>query len=552
MSMAKTINYTAIPRRRPEEGIYTFRHLLERECDRRPDVPIFSTLDYASHKRTSVMPGEFISAVEGLAAWLYESGKNRKVVGILGPNSYEWLFAFYGAQYAGCIVLLLDRTADVSLLEDQIVRSGCKDVIYSEEVREKAESLASSAGVALYSFDKLKDHSAEGRKILSDGRTACLDQTLNGDDTAVIMYTSGTTGISKGVMLSSKNLLMNSECVVDILDAERDQVLMLPLNHIYSLLAQFLAVRSGKCLHICLNLRHMADDFAEVKPELLFLVPLIIKNLYGIIRKTIHKMGDDEKVEQMIRENKEKGNVSYEERRKMFAPYIAVLGGRIERIVSGGAPIDIQVIRGMEDLGIPIQEGYGITECSPVLAVNPDGKIKVGTVGIPTPGHEMMIDNPDKNGIGEICAKGPSVMNGYYNMEKETAEAMAGGWFHTGDLGYLDEESYLTITGRIKNLIILSNGENISPEELEAKIYLCRAVSEVIVYEKDDKISAMIYMDADYIAANNIADGEAYVRAHIEEYNKTASTVKKISAVEFRDVPFEKTSSNKIKRNISK
>ena len=187
-----------------------------------------------------------------------------------------------------------------------------------------------------------------------------------------------------------------------------------------------------------------------------------------------------------------------------------------------------------------------------MLAVNPDERIKPGTVGLPTPGHEILIENPDETGVGEICAKGPSVMLGYYRMEKETEEALAGGWFHTGDRGFLDEDCYLTITGRIKNLIILSNGENISPEELEAKLRLCKAVSEVVVYEKEDKIAALVYPDSDFLAMNGIADGEAYIRNFVDEYNRTASATKKINFLYFRDVPCEKTTTQKIKRNFLK
>ena len=211
----------------------------------------------------------------------------------------------------------------------------------------------------------------------------------------------------------------------------------------------------------------------------------------------------------------------------------------------------MQVINGFEDFGIPIQEGYGITECSPVLAVNPDENIKQGTVGLALPGHEIMIENPNEKGIGEICAKGPSVMLGYYNMEEETAKALKNGWFHTGDLGFLDEDDYLTITGRIKNLIILSNGENISAEELEAKLYYCKAIAEVVVYEKEDKIAAMIYLDKDFITTNKIADGQEYVRNFVNEYNKTASTTKKINELSFRNEPFEKTATQKIKRILN-
>ncbi len=543
--------YASVPRRKPSLGLDNFRTMLEKMCSDRPKVPLYTFLDYASNEQSTIMPKDFLSAVEGVGTWLYEYGKKRKVIGILGSNSYEWLLTFYGAQYCSCIVLLLDKTASEDILKDQITRSGCQDVFYSSDLSKTVEHLAEELNLKLYPFEKINEYSKEGREMINQGKKACLDDEINSEDVAVIMYTSGTTGISKGVMLSSKNLLMNCECVKDLVDTCKDQVHILPLNHIYAILTQLLALVSGKSLHICLNMRRMTTDFQVAKPEILFLVPMIIKNLYGAVWQVIRKAGDEEKVKKMISDNKEKGNVSYEQRREMFAPYLTIFGGRLKSIISGGAPIDMQVIKGFEDFGIPIQEGYGITECSPVLAVNPDENIKQGTVGLALPGHEIMIENPNEKGIGEICAKGPSVMLGYYNMEEETAKALKNGWFHTGDLGFLDEDDYLTITGRIKNLIILSNGENISAEELEAKLYYCKAIAEVVVYEKEDKIAAMIYLDKDFITTNKIADGQEYVRNFVNEYNKTASTTKKINELSFRDEPFEKTATQKIKRILN-
>lgn len=544
--------YAAIPRRNPPIGFANFRDMLEKMCAERPEVPFYTFLDYKSNELRTIMPQDFLKAVEGLGTWLYEAGKSRKVIGLFGSNSYEWLLAFYGVQYCGSIILLLDKTADEDILKDQITRSGCHSVFYSTDLGEKAGALGADMGLELYPFDDLKDYIKKGREMIDQGKTACRDNTPNGDDVAIIMYTSGTTGISKGVMLTSKNLLTNCDCVKDLIDTCKDQVHILPLNHIYALIAQLFTLVSGKTLHVCHNMRHMITDFQTARPEILFLVPLIIKNLYGAVWQMIRKSGDEEKVKQMIAENNEKGNVSYEQKREMFAPYLAIFGGRLERIISGGAPIDIQIIQGFEELGIPIQEGYGITECSPVLSMNPDEMIKVGTVGLPIPGHEIMIENPNEKGIGEICARGPSVMQGYYNMEKETAEALKGGWFHTGDLGFLDEDSYLTITGRIKNLIILSNGENISAEELESKLYFCKAIAEVAVYEKEDRIAALVYPDRDYLALNKIADGEEYIRNFVDDYNRTASATKKINFLYFKDKPFEKTSTQKIKRNFDK
>ena len=551
--MSEWKSHAVVPRRKPTLGINNFREMIERTEAERPEIPVYSYRDYTNNKQCEVMPKDLRMQAEGLGTWLYEKGKHKKIIGICGPNCYEWLLAFYGTHYAGSIILLLDRTVDEDILKDQIGRAGCKDLIYSADVSEKVRSLAADMGLEIYPFDSIADLAREGREMIEKGASACLDSTIDGDDTAVIMFTSGTTGISKGVMLSSKNLLMNCECIQDILDMKKKQVLLLPLNHVYGFWSQLEALTTGTCLEICVNHRYMLDVIKAAKPELLVLVPLIIKNLYGAVRMEIRKRGDEEKVRQMIRENNEKGNVSDEEKRKMFEPYLSVLGGRLEKMISGGAPIDDQLVNDFRDFGIHILVGYGITECSPALSVNTVELSKPGTVGMIFPGHEILIENPDENGIGEICAKGPGIMKGYYHMENETREALAGGWFHTGDLGRVDEDNYLTITGRIKNLIILSNGENISAEELESKLSLCKAISEVVVYEKDDRIAAMIYPDKEYTSHEGIEDPEAYIKDFIYNYNLTASSVRKIGFVFFRDTPFERTASTKkIKRNFEK
>lgn len=544
--------YSFNPRKRQPLALNTLRELAEYMEEKRPDIPVFSFLNYSSGKMTHVMPGEFRRQAEGLGAWLYESRKRGEIVGIMGLNCYEWFLAFYGTHYGGCVVLLLDRNAEKDTLKDMITRSGCHDILYSQDVREKAEALAEEAGLEIVPFSELAEHSAEGRKMIEQGKSDCLSHTMGSDDLAVIMYTSGTTGISKGVMLSNRNLLSNSDCFRDFVDTNMDQTLLVPLNHIFAIFAHLNALTADRGIHICMNLRYMLKDFQAAKPELLFVVPMLVKNMYALLWQEIQKQGDEEKVRAMIQENREKDDVPYQARREMFGKYLAIFGGRLQKFVCGSAPLEEVLVRNYADFGIQLNEGYGITECSPGLAVNPDWKIKSGTVGLTFPGHEIMLENPDKNGIGEICAKGPSVMLGYYRMEKETKEAMTGGWFHTGDLGFLDDEEYLTIVGRIKNLIILSNGENISPEELQAKLSQCKAIAEVIVYEKNDRIAAMIYPDPNFIPDNGM-DSKTYIRNFISEYNKTASSVKKINFVFFRDIPFERTAATmKIKRDFDK
>lgn len=249
-------------------------------------------------------------------------------------------------------------------------------------------------------------------------------------------------------------------------------------------------------------------------------------------------------------ENDRRGDVSDQEKRELFREELALFGGKLRRIVSGSAPLSMKHYEGFRDFGIIIYEGYGITECAPVLSVNPTRLVKPGSVGRALRGVQVMIDDPNGDGEGEICAKGANVMQGYWRMDRETREAMRGGWFHTGDIGCVDRDGFIYITGRIKNLIILSNGENVSPEELEKYILQCAAVKEVVVYEKEAAIAAMIYPNTDAAEADGGAEVRQGIRDFISGLNRNLPVYKRIHTVEFRDVPFERTSTNKIKRSF--
>jgi len=298
-------------------------------------------------------------------------------------------------------------------------------------------------------------------------------------------------------------------------------------------------------------MRYMMNDIQSARPEILFIVPLFVQTLYGAFRRFLKAKGLDKQIDAMIEENNRRGNVSMEEKRKMFAEVLAFFGGRLSRIVSGGAPLDMISYRGFYDLGITVLNGYGITECSPVLAVNPEEGNKPESVGKVIPELEVRIEGRDENGFGEICVKGPTVMLGYFENEEENAKALIDGWFHTGDKGWIDDDDHLYVCGRIKNLIILANGENVSPEELEDKIYQnIKEVAEVVVFEKAGRITAQVFINEEYVAENGIGDPQKAVNDGIYKLNLELAVYKRIGAVEFRDTPFEKTTSKKIKRNF--
>ncbi len=545
----KKILHTITARPNKDFVCTTYRGLVDYRLKNYPDVPMYTYTDFRTGERTSVSSKEFKVQLDAVSTWIYEKGYNKDNIAIMGDNSYQWILAMEAIVSSNNVVILLDKSMETSILSELIDRSESKAIFYSRANEEKAKVLAQTAGIPMYCIDDNETYIAEGKLLIANGKTACLEQELDENALAVIMYTSGTTGDRKGVMLSQKNLISNAICLTEQTDLSGNQVYFLPLNHIYGLSASHLsALLTGNTLHINLNLRYMYKDMMDEKPEIIFLVPLFIERMYAMMWKNIDEAGKREKIQAMIEENNRKGNVTAAEKREMFKDEIALFGGKLSRIVSGGAPLTGQYYEGFKAFGIEILEGYGITECAPVLSVNRNELNKPGSVGRVLCGVECQIENPDSNGDGEICVKGPNVMLGYHKMEKETAEAMKGGWFHTGDKGYLDEDGYIVITGRIKNLIILSNGENISPEEIEKELYNFEAIQEVIVYAKNQEIVAQVYMNQDYMALHNIVDGEQLIRDYIYGVNLKMQVYKRIHKIEFRSEPFERTSSNKIKR----
>jgi len=280
----------------------------------------------------------------------------------------------------------------------------------------------------------------------------------------------------------------------------------------------------------------MSADLLRAKPQSLFLVPLMVEALYKIIyNMALEKYNVD------LSEVKENEEISRAVK--------GALGGNLDTIISGGAALNTKYIRLFRNLGINLLNGYGITECSPVVAVNRNKYFRDGSVGTVLNECEVRIDDPNENGEGEVCVRGSVIMQGYYKMERETSEALVNGWFHTGDLGHIDSDGFLFITGRKKNLIVLSNGENVSPEELEEKIQNVPLVGEAVVYEKQNKIVAEIFPDTEYAKKNGIKDIQSELNSAVADINKTLPRFKQINSVVIRDTEFEKTTTKKIKRN---
>ena len=523
----------------PPEGSYCtdYRGLLNKRISEAPDVPLFISRDHSAGTELKVMPEEFLRQVNCFSAWLAEQGYSRDHIAVLGDNSYQWILTMFSVICSNNVLVPLDKGLEYATLEVLTGRSHSKALFYSAAYEEKALKLAEKHGLKLYKLEETALYVETGEKF---GDVKPIE--TDADAIAILMYTSGTTGISKGVMLSQRNTIANAGFASMQTDLSGDSVYLLP--------AMLISISCGNTVTVNTNLRYMLKDLQASKPEILFIVPLFLEMLSANIWKGLRAKGLEEKVKAAIEANRKKGNVSNEEKRGMFKDILAAFGGRLTRIVSGGAPLNVKLYDTFKDFGIEVLNGYGITECSPVIAVNALELNKPASVGKMMPGCRIKIDSPDSDGNGEICVKAPFVMLGYFEAEEENRKALIDGWFHTGDKGYLDEDGYVYVCGRLKNLIILSNGENVSPEEIENMLYDDPAIAEVVVYEKNGGIAAQIFINEEYAAASGKAEGEKHIRDFISGLNRELAVYKRINTVEFRDTPFERTSSKKIKRNI--
>ena len=379
----------------------------------------------------------------------------------------------------------------------------------------------------------------KGMQLFLDGYKAFLDVQVCKNDLASIVYTSGTTGKSKGVMLTHNNFcscMYGACCNVSLTGAS---LLVLPLHHTFGLVASVFAVMYyGYPIYINKSLKKLSDDFKKAKPQHLFAVPLIVEPLYKNIWINAKKQGKEKLLQRLIKVSEVLLKCKIDLRKVLFKSVISAFGGNLDLIVSGGAPIDEKYIRAFHSLGITVLNGYGITECGPIVAVNRKQFNIVGSVGLPLICNEVKIAED-----GEILVRGDNVMQGYYHLEGENEKVFIDQWFKTGDLGRIDEYGALHVTGRIKNLIILGNGENIPAESIEEQIYTILYVKEVIAYGEDNRIVAEVYLDEE------VADAKERIHGDIQSINQQLPLTRNIGQVLIRETEFPKTTTKKIKRN---
>ena len=559
------------------------RSLVEEAAQNYPDSIAISYKNKPSDKEVKkVTFATWRDDVRDLGTALISLGLREESIAIVGENSYGWCCSFFAVMAIGSVTVPVDKELPIEDIDGIITTTGCKAVIFGRTVENKIKELLEKGRLTsaelLISVDdtcgidkallgdkkltSLATLEAKGKSLYEGGDNAYYDYKIDVNKLASIVFTSGTTGKGKGVMLSQANICLDMTLGMYNFDITRKTLHVLPPHHTFGSTVNYVGHLAQGCeVYISSGLKHVSDEIREQQPTHLILVPAFLEVMNRKIWTTARKTGKEKLLKGMIKVSDALRKVGIDLRKKLFGSVLAAFGGKLELIICGGAKLDEEIINTFDSLGITILNGYGITECAPLISANRNKYRKPGSVGTPILACRVKIDNPDENGEGEICVKGPNVMLGYYNNPEATAEVFdKDGFFHTGDYGKLDEEGWIYITGRKKNLIILSNGKNVYPEEIEADLQKVEGVSEVVVYagesrvqKNKDTIVAEIFPDADFLADKGISDAQRYFEEQVKLINAKMPPYKAVKRVKLRDVEFQKNTSRKITRfNIDK
>ncbi len=529
--------------------ITTLTELVDYRAKESPDKIAFAWSQ--SGERYERTYKEFKEEINTLSTAIKIRDTTSKKIAILGENSYYWILSFFSIVCSSNVAVPIDKELPVENIILLIKNSGCSHLIFSDTYSDIAETICQSIEICAINMKDLPLIISKGKDITDNSIDDVSYINVSCDTLAAIIYTSGTTGISKGVMLSHGNLALDTYSACSNCKFFGDTLLLLPLHHSFGLVAGvFVTMIYGYTIYINSSLKNISKDLVLAKPQSLFLVPLFVETLYKNIWTTAAKNGKSRLLKLLLKVSNFLLKCRIDLRRKIFKSVINSFGGNLDTIISGGAQLNEQYIKGFREFGINLLNGYGITECSPVVAVNRNNYYKDGSVGQVLNECTVKIVSKDDNGIGEVCVKGSIVMQGYYNMKKATEDVLVDNWFHTGDIGYIDNEGFLFITGRKKNLIILSNGENVAPEELESLFDSASLVKEVVVYESNHKIIAEVYPDYQFAENSKIVSIKDALNNLLNDINKKLPKFKQISSVIIRDKEFEKTTTKKIKRNM--
>ena len=494
---------------------------------------------------------QFLSDVRALHAAFEHLGLCGQHISLVGETSYEWIVSNFALCLCGGVIVPIDKALPDAEIKNIIVDSESTGLMFSKTYQSVAASIDDGDfllfplfGDTPDAFDALLE---QGYELLASGSEKEYYAATD-EDVSVLMYTSGTTGRQKGIMLSQKNLLMAALGAIPLLDRAEVCVSTLPMHHSYEF-SHGLLMMLVWGVNICLSesIRHFVPDLQTYRPDCVCLVPQYLEMLRRNIYAHYQKQGQD--VDEMLARSNTLFAQGEDRRAEIFADVHALLGGRIRYLISGGAPLSAQMMRFFRELGIPVLNGYGISECAPLVSVNRNRDYCDGSVGLPIACVTIDVRNADESGEGEIWVKGPNVMLGYYKNEEATREVMDGEFFNTGDIGHIVDK-YLFITGRAKNMIILSNGKNVYPEEIEDELRNIPGVAEVVVFAKSAEDGTDLQLAAEFYLADGRTDEAARseLKPQVEAVCRKMPAFKRVTEILLRGEPFPKTTTSKIKR----
>ena len=513
----------------------TLRQMLQIQVREDPDRVAFRFREGKQIVQRTV--SEFLGDVDALGTWLMRAGIADAHIALVAPNSYRWLVVYFAVVNSGNVVVPIDKDLPPEELGRLLSHSESTVAFAADRLAAKIQGIA--PGLALHRLSGLDAMIAEGRALIEAGERAFLDYAPDVHRASSIVYTSGTTGGSKGVMLTQANLLADINEGCRLFDPEGASMSVLPYHHMFGLVvALMMLVNWRSTVFINTGLKYLMPDFQEARPVTTMLVPLHIQTFHKMVMERAKKEGKYKKLRAGMRLSLMLYSLGIDVRAKLMKEVRAPFGGNLKYILVGGAALDPYYEREYRAWGIDLIVAYGATECSPGIAASRNRYHRDGAVGLVVPQNEIRIAED-----GEVLIRGPIVMQGYWNDAAATAEALKDGWYHSGDLGRVDGDGFVYLTGRKKNLIILSDGENVSPEALESRLGLIEGVNEVLVYQEDDAITAEIFPDEARLG------DQAWFDAQIARFNDSLPPAQHIRKVRLRDAEFPKNTSRKILRH---
>lgn len=554
---------------------YNLKEVLANAFENYPENIAFKIKNHNAENITyrEIKYKEFEKEINSLGTALIDMGMKNKRIAVIGKNRYEWILSYVAVVNGTGIVVPLDKGLPDEEIRSSLERSKTDCVIFAKDYIDCMKKIKEENTTQIEKFicmDELSEAEKEegfihlgdllknGKKLLEAGNKEFVNAEIDNNKMSVILFTSGTTSKSKAVALSHRNIASNIEAMNKVEGIRSTDVNMafLPLHHTFGCTGILLFLNHGCTNVFCDGIRHIQSNLKEYKVSVFVCVPLLIEAMYKKIEKEIEKQGKTKLIKVATGASNSLLKVGIDVRRKLFKDIINNLGGNLRLIISGASALDKKVAKAFNDFGILTIQGYGLTETSPVLAAENENCIKYGSIGFSMPGVTLKIDNPNEQGIGELIAKGPNVMLGYYENQEATDEVIKDGWFHTGDLARKDKDGYFFITGRMKNVIVLKNGKNIYPEELETLIGKLPYVEESMVfgYPKDDDlvVSVKIVYNKDYVKQNfgDISEEELYnkIWTDVKQINQELTNYKHIKKLIISDEPMIKTTTAKIKR----